>query len=56
MDDVDDSATARFMTLFHEARRSSDDASSFGSAAAGTAAETGHVGAVLAFRLSGVAP
>lgn len=56
MDDVDDSATARFMTLFHEARRSSDDASAFGSAAAGTAAEAGHVGAVLAFRLSGVAP
>jgi len=56
MDDVDDSATARFMTLFHEARRSSDDPSAFGTAAAAAAAEAGHVGSVLAFRLSGVAP
>jgi len=44
------------MTLFHEARRSSDDPSAFGTAAAAAAAEAGHVGSVLAFRLSGVAP
>lgn len=56
MDDVDDSATARLMTLFHEARRSGDDREAFGVAAAQAAAEAGHAGAVLGFRLSGVAP
>jgi CHAT domain-containing protein len=53
-DDVDDAATARLMTLFHEARRSGDDRSAFGSALARGAVESGHAGSVLAFRLSGV--
>jgi tetratricopeptide (TPR) repeat protein len=57
IDDVDDSATARLMTLFHEARTvSDDDRTAFGQAAAKAAVEAGHVGAVLAFRLSGVVP
>jgi hypothetical protein len=56
IDDVDDSATARLMTLFHQARAASDDRAAFGLSAVQAAGEAGHVGAVLAFRLSGVAP
>ncbi|MCC7138663.1 MAG: CHAT domain-containing protein [Planctomycetes bacterium] len=55
IDDVDDSATARLMTLFHTARAlGEDDRVAFGRAAAKAAGEAGHAGAVLAFRLSGV--
>ena len=56
LDDVDDSATAHLMTLFHRTRAAGDDLAAFGSALSRGTADAGHAGAVLAFRLSGVSP
>ena len=53
-DDVEDDTTARVMTRFHALRASCDDRRAFGLALARGAVEAGHVGSVLAFRLSGV--
>ena len=53
-DDVDDEAAARLMTLFHRARNQSDTDTAFGEALARGGVEAGHLGAVLAFRCSGV--
>ncbi|MCC7139268.1 MAG: CHAT domain-containing protein [Planctomycetes bacterium] len=52
-DDVEDGAAARVMVAFHETRRSCDDREAFGAALARAAAEVGHPGAVLSFRMSG---
>lgn len=53
-DDVDDEAAARLMTLFHQALKQGDTDAAFGEALARGGAEVGHLGAVLAFRRSGV--
>jgi len=53
-DDVDDLAAARLMAAYHATRRGWDDDRALGRALVRTAAESGHAGAVLPFRLSGV--
>ncbi len=54
-DDVDDRTTALLMTDFHATRLRGDDPGSFGRSLARIATQTRHLGAVLPFRVSGVA-
>ena len=54
-DDVDDRTTARLMGDFHATRGRCDDETAFGRSVARIALESRHIGAVLPFRISGVA-
>lgn len=56
-DDVDDATSARLTTLLHAGLAAGLEASTaFGQALAGVAAERGHLGTLLPFRLSGFRP